>query len=274
MRSALKKVAYWPPVVRLSRALGLQAVLRRAYYKVSRPTHGTLTLRLDGGPVSFQVPTPESLRGVEAVLYGERRIWEYLRAFLRPGDVFFDVGSSLGAYAVLLGHTVGPQGLVVAFEPDAESLLLLEQNIALNTLGNVKVFSVALGAVNGTAELHRGDHHAASSLLPTGRGRTTSRSVPVFRGDDLVQQEHLPVPRAVKIDVQGFEYAVLQGLERTLSADQCRLVCCEVHPTLLPEGLTAEDVYRLLRSFGFTSIEVQARADDLHAICYKPRAGA
>jgi hypothetical protein len=73
----------------------------------------------------------------------------------------------------------------------------------------------------------------------------------------------------VKIDVEGYECAVLRGLSRTLAAPQCEIVCCEIHPHLLPRGIEPHDVMRLLKSLGFTRIDIESHRGTFHATGHK-----
>jgi hypothetical protein len=84
-----------------------------------------------------------------------------------------------------------------------------------------------------------------------------------------VEAERLPLPAAVKIDVEGEELSVLRGLRRTLSESACRMVCCEVHPSLLGAGVGPPDVLDLLRSFGFGRIDTLPRGPEQHLVAYK-----
>lgn len=127
----------------------------------------------------------------------------------------------------------------------------------MNGLANVRMFRKALGDREETANLYVGKVVGNISLIPHaivgGNEDSCDRErVEVVRGDAFVEQERLPVPRAVKIDVEGYEYSVLRGLRNTLSQRGCEVVCCEIHPRFLPTGVTVGDVRELLRSYGFT----------------------
>jgi FkbM family methyltransferase len=266
---AIKTVAYWSPAIRVSKALGLARVLRRLYYGFTKPAGGVLRANLAGIPVQFLVPTPEALRLVESVLHGERHVWEALYHALQSGGTVYDIGSSVGAYTVFLSKVVGERGQVIAFEPEGWSYLRLQENLALNGITNARCFQKALGDWSGEGKLYQGEHKAASTLVHRDATNTRYEVVEVVEGDRFIEAHNLPVPKAVKIDVQGYEYAVLQGLRHTLAQPDCELLCCEVHPKLLPPKVTPEDVYSLVKSLGFSRLDIYPRGDDSHAICRK-----
>ena len=186
----------------------------------------------------------------------------------------YDVGSHLGLYTLLLARVVGPNGVVVALEPHHETYHHLLQNVELNELSNVRAFEKALGERTGSEKLYLGGVVANFSLLPGGVEGFAERHTPfqwvgVVRGDEFVETEKLPVPRAVKIDVEGFEYSVIKGLQGTLAARECELVCCEVHPRLLPEGVTQGEIIDFLRSCGYNRFDVLPRPPDQHILAFK-----
>src|SRR5262249_684607 len=67
-----------------------------------------------------------------------------IRALLRPGDVFVDVGANVGYFSPLAARAVGPLGRVIAFEPTPPTLEELRHNVALNDLQNVTVHGEAV----------------------------------------------------------------------------------------------------------------------------------
>ena len=101
---------------------------------------------------------------------------------------------------------------------------------------------------------------------PTG---AQTQAVKLWRGDEMREAEHLPFPNAVKIDVEGYEYLVVQGLKETLSHRSCRLLCCEVHPSRLPVGVRLEQVIEVIEACGFSRIEKFERGTEVHLVCTK-----
>ncbi|MCK5092657.1 MAG: FkbM family methyltransferase [Gammaproteobacteria bacterium] len=75
----------------------------------------------------------------------------------------------------------------------------------------------------------------------------------MYNAEDLVEQQNVPAPTAVKLDVEGAEYLVLSGMEALLSSPDCRFLFIEVHPKDLPNfGHSVEDVNNLLEKIGFS----------------------
>jgi FkbM family methyltransferase len=229
-------------------------------------------VKLVGMCAQFYVYTPEELRLLESAggAGGEQRVLGLLVSSLKPGEVVFDIGANVGLYTVLLAKVVGDGGQVIAFEPEGQTYAHLLENVKLNSLRNVRCFRKALGDRSGQAMLYSGEVIGGASLLHTPEGKGPGEVVDIVEGDRFVEAENLPVPRAVKIDVEGYEYAVIQALRRTLADHACQLVCCEVHPARLPADVKPEIVVDLLRSVGFSHIDTYPRWDKtFHLVAYK-----
>lgn len=270
----LRRLSYRWSVARAVRALRLQRLLRKWYYHCARPPNGILRIEVGGVSAQFYVRTPGELRNLDpaGAAQGEQHILERLMSTLRAGGTFYDIGSNVGLYAVLLARTMGHRGQVIAFEPMSQSFDHLQDNLSLNDLTNVRSFRKALGERNGVGILYLGEENADSSLIRPPTGTETDRGyqeVDVVNGDWFVEVENLPLPRAVKIDVEGYEHSVIQGLRHTLAGRGCELVCCEIHPHLLPPEVKPETVIALLKSLGFGHIDVCQRKDTYHAVCSK-----
>jgi len=261
--NSLKRLSYRPEVLKPIQKLGLSSVLRRAYFHFAKPSSGILETEIVGVPARFYARTPEELRILESAggAGGEQRVLSTLARFLKPGDVAVDVGANVGLYTVLLARTVGSQGLVIACEPGGRNFEHLGENLKLNGLTNVRLFRKALGNTSGQAKLYASTVIGNSSLASGKNGNAVAEDVELIEGDRLIAQENLPVPRALKIDVEGFEYAVLKGFERTLRDQACQFVACEVHPSLLPENVEISMILRLLEICGFNNIQTYARWD-------------
>lgn len=131
---------------------------------------------------------------------------------------FYDVGANVGHHALFMSPHVDS---VFAFEPYDVVRGRLEDRLSENRCENVTVFSCALGAENGdtTFYLPDGANQGGGSISKSAnrsdsvRRRTT---VQLRRGDDIRREQHLPLPSLLKIDVEGAERDVLEGLRDTV----------------------------------------------------------
>jgi FkbM family methyltransferase len=159
----------------------------------------------------------------------ERPVQDAMARLLSPGDVVLDIGANVGFYSLLASRLVGPEGRVLAFEPVAENAARIEANAIKNDLANIEIRSVAIGARPGRSQLFIGTHPGGATLstddLPHDlRG---ARDVEVETIDRLVEAGEIPPPALVKIDVEGGEVDVLDGMAATLARHR-PLVIAEV----------------------------------------------
>ena len=251
---------------------GVRGLLWRAYCRLFGPGGGVLNLELGAWRARFYVHSDWVAADLGSFA-GEQQVLERLISIVKPGDVVYDIGANMGLYAVFLGQAAGPRGQVIAIEPEPHYCERLRSNAALNGLRNIRVACLALGDRPGKLELLPSEVGKAAPRLAeftpdVGRGRAGSK-VQVMEGERLVEIENLPLPRTVKIDVEGHEYAVLRGLRRTLSNPLCQIVCCEVHPGLLPEGVSPGEILDFLKSCGFTRFDVLPRPPEQHVLAFK-----
>jgi FkbM family methyltransferase len=271
----LKRLTYRTEVITVARWLGVRPILRKLYFWWARPKNGILPVELAGVKARFYVQTPEELRILESTggAGGEGQVVAQVLEFLKPGDMVFDIGANVGLYTVLLAKTVGDAGRVFAFEPEARTCEHLQENLKLNEALNVKWYRKALGERTGQASLFTGTVIGGGSLVHSQGGGDAEQVVEIAQGDELVAAEKLPTPRAVKIDVEGYEHAVIQGLRHTLSEPGCEMICCEIHPSMLPAGVTPEAVLNLVDSLGFKQIQQFPRWDKtFHVVARKSAA--
>jgi FkbM family methyltransferase len=159
---------------------------------------------------------------------------EFLNALLQsvqPGDTCVDVGGNLGYYCLLMSNLVGPKGHVITFEPVAENLAVLKENIAVNEIKNVELVNTALGAQPGTISLIRSEPGSITSTPSVSgyavEGEQSTTEVPVNTLDAYLEEKGWR-PSVIKIDVEGAELEVLRGAVNTLHIAR-PTVLVEVH---------------------------------------------
>jgi FkbM family methyltransferase len=272
--TALDRLSYRPAVVRLARQLPGHSLLSRLYYRWKRPAGGMLRIDIGGASCAFELRAHWQLRWLEGLAFNPARDpdLQALLATVRRGDVVYDIGANMGVFTVALAKRVGASGTVVAFEPQAAAFDHLESNVRLNALGNVRAYRLGVGEHDEEAVVEPAREDVLSRLTPVAAaiGRAAVATVSIVNGDRFRAEHGLPAPTAVKIDVQGYEDAVIGGLSGTLSAPACRLVCCEIHPPLLPKGVSELGVLARLRSLGFQRVALHRFDIRSVAVCEKP----
>ncbi len=246
---------------------------RRASFWISGMGLRTRTVvrgKLEG---RFSIRSYGEYRAVETFLSEEKsegRVLDWLLESLGDGDVAYDIGANVGLHTVFLAKRVGARGTVVSIEPEKANFRRLRTNLGLNNLANVLPVEAALGEEEKTAELfgRKRIGIGAFTLRESPDGRP-SQTVKIYPGDELARAEEWPLPNVVKIDVEGYEYAVLRGLRNLLAGDACRTVCCEVHPRLLPQGVSTETIIGFLESLGFSPARRVARGTEIHLLFAK-----
>src|SRR5204863_8297238 len=99
----------------------------------------------------------------------EPPVQEPRRRLLAPGDVFYDIGASVGFCTLVGARLVGPRGRVVAFEPVPWCAHAVGRNIELNGFEHAQIREEAVGAAGGSARLLVVGEASWSHLESTGR---------------------------------------------------------------------------------------------------------
>lgn len=151
-----------------------------------------------------------------AVVYCHRPEWREMRFvldFLKPGDVFIDVGANIGVYSLL---ACSIDDIVVwAFEPSSSTAQRLAENITLNSLqSRVRLRQLAIGAAVEPGRLTTG-MDAVNHLVQVTDG-SSSEPVEVVTLDSEIPSAEADRTSLVKIDVEGGEEAVLRGAQELL----------------------------------------------------------
>jgi len=174
---------------------------------------------------------------------------------VRPGMVVFECGAHHGAQTILLSRWVGASGKVVAIEPGSENTAILKKNVELNALDNVAVVNKAAAAHNGSVAMRLASNSAVSvrqSGWNIGRFETVTL--------DQVALDHNLAPDFLKIDVEGFEFDVLEGSSSILS--KVPAVFIEIHTLSLPRyGRKFEDLWRYMNP-ALYDIFIQSEDDE------------
>jgi FkbM family methyltransferase len=167
---------------------------------------------------------------------------------VRPGDTVWDIGANMGLFSLAAAVLAGPEGRVLAVEPDTDLAGLLRRSAARG-LGHAPVEVLPAAVSDGlsvarfnVARRNRATSHLAGFGSAMAGGVRSTQLVPTVTLDWLAAQ--FPVPDVLKIDVEGAELAVLSGAAAVLARSPALI--CEV------SGQNAVAVSGLLAGHGYT----------------------
>jgi len=227
-----------PAGTRLAVRQGVE--LRR---KLDHPTHR----------VELIIDTPIELHTRVGSCRKEPETVAWLERVLRPGDVFYDVGANVGAYA-LLAARIAPGTCVFAFEPGYANYSKLCSNIVINELSkHVTAVPVAFAAATGLESFWFSSVVAGAASHVLGADgfddSLPSQQVICLSLDDWLERFGTKPPTCLKIDVDGGEVGVITGGRRAFANPAVRTLLVEVSPA------TESKVTELLKSSGFSLAE-------------------
>ena len=178
---------------------------------------------------------------------------------VRDGMTVLDIGANIGYYSLLAGRQVGVKGRVFAFEPYHETFSLLQKNIEANGFNNVIPLEKAASNQCGKQKLFLGSDPGEHSL--GGDDSYKSVEVDVTTVDEFVREQNISVD-LVKMDAEGAEMHVLEGMAETISKNPHMKIITEFGPELLERNNCSPLAFlERLISYGFRLYAVN---DDKH----------
>jgi FkbM family methyltransferase len=193
----------------------------------------------------------------------------FLHAFLRPGDIFVDVGANIGLFTLIAARIVGETGAVHAFEPCSETFRRLLENVEMNGCANVESHQAALSDATGTAELSVStdgmDGWNAIADHPYMGEHYHKESIQTHRWDDFADERGLAGRVAMmKIDVEGWETHVVAGAAESLSRDDAPVLQVEFTDEAARAcGGSCQALYRTLERLGYRLCRYEERTRTL-----------
>jgi FkbM family methyltransferase len=188
------------------------------------------------------------------------RLYEQI---LMNGDTYVDVGAHVGFHALVARSLVGPTGHLIAIDPQPYNCDRILSNAGLNGFTNISVIVAAIGPKDGLVTLNNQTPQDKSKLSLSENWRHDETQQPftvaMCRLDTVT--EHLPRIRLLKIDVESYEWKLMQGAKDTLAkADN---VIIELHPQSSGLRPSAE----LLKEVGFSLSDVFGKPWEPGQIC-------
>lgn len=161
----------------------------------------------------------------------EAGLMTLLKNELKENMTTCDIGANIGFVSLHMCTLVGPSGKVTCFEPDACNFELLQENIKLNGFSDrVECHHTAVGNFNGELNFYRSKQSNLGSAIQSTKTESTPISVPCIKLDEWFSERD-DLPNFYKMDVEGFEVEILNGMFNTLSRSKSPTkLLIEVHP--------------------------------------------
>jgi len=219
--------------------------------------------------------TPEEIIEKQIGTY-ETAIVSVMRSVLKKGDIFIDVGANIGYLSVVGAMLVGEEGEVHGFEPVPDYYNDAKMVADMNKSYAIVMNNFALGEkeeileIQAVAEPFIGNSTFLPELL-SDKMEKKSVSVPVRRLDRYIDERIRDKNRIalIKIDVEGFESAVLRGLEGFFKNGYRPVIICEIRPlsgTRLGFSVAALSEYMQAYDYEAYRVETPKRAVSLNEI--------
>jgi FkbM family methyltransferase len=169
----------------------------------------------------------------------------FVMHFLRPDDLFADVGANVGAFTVLAAGVAGAR--TISFEPSAETFEMLSRNVRLNNITDrARPVNAVVGKTVGSVQFSSGlgteNHVAAASE------KENSVAVPMTTLDDELAGSPATL---LKVDVEGFETEVFGGAENTLKNQALQAIIVERNGSGNRYGYDEAALHAQIRQYGF-----------------------
>ena len=184
--------------------------------------------------------------------------FEIFQKYVKKGDNVLDVGANIGYFTLMLAKLVGPTGKVFAFEPDPRNISLLKKNIETNGYQNVVVVPKAVSNVNEKCTLFTSQSTFGQNRIYEPKKTKNQEYVPIesetiFLDNFFMNNEKIENISFVKIDVEGAEKYVLEGMKNILSLNKNIKIFSEIDLDFLNDaGSSYTEMIEFLEKRGFT----------------------
>lgn len=175
---------------------------------------------------------------------------EIIKKEIKKGDHVLDIGANIGYYTLIFAKLVGENGKVFAFEPDPNNFSLLKKNIEINGYRNVILVQKGVSNKTGKARLYLSHNVPSDHRIYDSHDGRKSIDIETIRLDDYFNnKERIDF---IKLDIQGAEWAAIQGMSSLLQKTKRLKIMTEFWPIGLQRfGVEPEEYLKLLIKHGF-----------------------
>jgi FkbM family methyltransferase len=220
----------------------LRVVLHYAYVAVKKSGKNPKDLIVDVNGYKLQVIPGDLGISSELLMFKthEPLTTKLLSKEIKKGMTCLDVGGNIGYYTLLESRIIGNSGKVIAIEPSPQNFQHLQKNLELENAKNVESFNFAAGDKNGEVNFLVYKESNGSFTIPDGEKTDLPGDiikVPAKTIDTFLNEISVDHVDFVRMDVEGYESHILQGMEETIKKSK-PMFQIEVHSSLLGKEKT------------------------------------
>lgn len=197
----------------------------------------------------FEVPNEISMTNFEMLLgVWDKSVSTVMRKVLKEGSVFVDVGAHVGYFTREASKLVGENGEVYAFEANEENFAKLSKNVS--KCANVHPLYAAVSDKPGEVEFFNSPIGSGRHSMVSSRNEESAvTKVPAVTLDDVLKDKLVTL---VKIDVEGAELSVLQGMKDIMARTKDLHIILEFFPELFSrQGIAPHTLLQVMKDAGF-----------------------
>ncbi len=181
----------------------------------------------------------------------ERHLTDLFKSLVKKGMVVVDVGAHIGYYTLLAAHLVGEEGKVFAFEPAPANLVLLCRSIEANGFKNVTPVQKAVSNKRGIAKLFLSSESSGDHRMYNSHPAANFVEVETITLDEYFEDRDGRID-VIKVDAEGAEMAILQGMSRLLASNPNLIFITEFLPRAIRAfGHSPREYVKRIAEYGF-----------------------
>jgi len=186
---------------------------------------------------------------------------ELVKKEIKEGDVVLDLGANIGYYTLIFAKLVGPEGRVIAFEPEPDNFSLLEKNVKINGYNNVVLVKKAASDKAGKLKLYLSESNKGDHRIYNSHDGRNFIKIDAVRLDDYFKNHKRPID-FIKIDTQGAEARIIAGARRMLQNNKNIKILTEFWPVgLQRSGANPKAYLNLLLKLGFNLHHIKSKVE-------------
>lgn len=195
----------------------------------------------------------------ETLLSKEPEIIAFIEDYVKDNDIYYDIGANIGVFSMF--SALKKNANVFAFEPESSNYFMLNKNISLNDLQEkVFAFNIAINNLDEFSLLN-----LKENIIPGKSGNNFKEELnedhenftPHFKQgvfgmslDNFVYKYNNPCPNHIKIDVDGNEYKVINGMKRVLNDSNLKTLAIEINTRTKRDA----DLLKIIKDYNFIKV--------------------